>query len=161
MEREGFPVRVDSIAAYYNCSMRFEINLYTAGMPLTGDKDAIYAYENTAIEDLEEYTRFLDSEAVTDQMARAGIAILLASPIKDLSELIGDTKFNYRAMAEFVVTFVEMASGRYGVGSDATAPNPSGGGKPEYADAKNYEIREVEIKEKTENEEEINKQYHK
>lgn len=149
MERTVFPMKDEKAESYYNCSMRFEINLYTIGKPLKDEKGMVYAYENTAVEDLEEWIRFLASEAIIDRMANAGITILLDSPIHDLSELIYDMKFNYRAMAEFIVTFVEKATGRYGLEGITILPNSSGGRTLEYIQAKTYEIKEIEIKEET------------
>lgn len=148
LERSSFPITSESGINYYNYSMLFEINLYTVGKLITGTS----AYENTAIDDLEEFVRFLDSETITDKIAQSNICIQLNSPINDLSELIGDTKFNYRSMAEFIVTFTGKAEGRYGVAGAATIPNSSGGGNADYAEAETYEIKEVEIKEEIENE---------
>ncbi len=148
VERSALPIANDVGENYYNYSMIFEINLYTIGKPIAGTS----AYENTAIEDLEEFVRFLDSEEITDKTVQADICIQLNSAINDLSELIGDAKFNYRAMAEFMVTYTGKAGGRYGVGGAAVIPNSSGGGDTSYAEAETFEIDEIEIKEDTENE---------
>lgn len=135
----------------YNYEFLFEVNLYTAGKKVkAGNK--VY-YENTAMEDLEEFIRFLDSEEITDQLAQKNVTIICNLPIRDLSELIGDTKFNYRSMCEFTVSFVQAAAGRYGIAGQGV-PNPSGGGLTEFTEAETPVIETVEIKEGGNNDEE-------
>jgi hypothetical protein len=131
---------------YYNYTFTFAINLYTLGKEIKLNGASTGAYENTAVEDLEEFIRFLDSDEITDLLADKGVTIVLNPPIRDLSELIGDTKFNYRSMAEFSVTFVGTADGRYGVMGDV-APNSSGGGSEEFAEAEISAITNVIIQE--------------
>lgn len=137
----------DGIHRYYNYSLTFEVNLYTDGRELTEDGEGIGAYENTAVEDLEEFVRFLDSEEMTDELARHGVTILVEPPIRDLSELIGDIRFQYRAMAEFTVSFMGASDGRYGISGNKVVPNPSGGGTIEMAEAVDEFIEEAEINE--------------
>lgn len=134
---------------YYNYSFRFEINLYTVGKKV--EVDGATYYENTAVEDLEEFVRYLDSENVTNQLADKNVAIVLNPPIRDLSELIGDVKFNYRSMAEFTVTFIGTADGSYGVYGTKNIPNPSGGGLEKFAEGETFPIENVEIQEDTDN----------
>ncbi|MCD7826347.1 MAG: hypothetical protein LUH14_10370 [Clostridiaceae bacterium] len=148
LNRSGFPLLDDDgECRYYNYSFTFEINLYTVGkeIQVTGGGTA---YENTAVEDMEEFIRFLDSDGMTDRLVEKDVTIVMNPPIRDLSELIGDTKFNYRSMAEFTVTFAGTASGTYGV-ADSTVPNSSGGGMEEFAEVETYAIDEVIIKEET------------
>ena len=150
LNRSLFPLSDDEgTHKYYNYSFTFEINLYTVGKPVKDDSEKVLYYENTAVEDLEEFVRFLDSEEITDELAKKNVTIVINPPVRDLSELIGDTKFNYRSMAEFTVTFVGLADGRYGVSGNKMVPNPSGGGLKEFTEAENSVIEEVIIKEET------------
>lgn len=133
---------------YYNYDFTFEINLYTVGRQVkTGG--AVYC-ENTAVEDLEEFIRFLDSDEITDELAEKNVTIVMNPPIRDVSELIGDTKFNYRSMCEFTVSYAGLADGRYGV-SNSEAPNPSGGGSEDFTNADGYVIEDVIIQEEYKN----------
>lgn len=148
LERSLFPLSDDENEhKYYNYTFNFEINLYTVGKKINGDGTGVVAYENTAVEDLEEFVRFLDSRAITDELSIKEVTIILASPIRDLSELIGDTKFNYRSMAEFTVAYTGLADGEYGVSGSLSVPNSSGGGTKEMAEAETSAIETVEIKE--------------
>lgn len=132
---------------YYNYDFTYEINLYTVGRKVsTGSR--VY-YENTAVEDLEEFVRFLDSEEITNELERKNVTIVFNPPVRDLSELIGDTKFHYRSMCEFTVSFVGMADGAYGVFGSKSVPNPSGGGLKEFTEAETPGIEEVMIQEES------------
>lgn len=130
---------------YYEYSFTFEMNLYTIGKELKVNGAGIGAYENTAVEDLEEFIRFLDSEAITNELTQKGLSVFLNPPIRDLSELIGDTKFNYRSMAEFTVAFVGCADGMYGVWGDRADPNASGGGAAEFFETAIEPVEYVDI----------------
>lgn len=147
LERSQFPIANDEGDNYYNYSMTFEINLYTKGKEVKAE-GGIY-YENTAMEDLDEFIRFLDSPKISDITSEKNVAIVFNPPIRDLSDLIGDTKFNYRSMAEFTVSFTDKASGEYGVHNKTVVPNPSGGGTLGYAGAVIEPIESVEIEEDT------------
>lgn len=130
---------------YYNYSFGFEINLYTTGKEIEIDGTVTGAYENTAVEDLEEFTRFLDSDEMTDQLSEQGITIIMNPPVRDLSDLIDDIKFNYRAKVDFTVSFIGKADGRYGVSGNKEFHNPSGGGTEKYSKAKDLYIKKVKV----------------
>lgn len=145
LERSAFPIVDEAGDNHYNYSMIFEMNLYTVGKQVRiGDQSY---YENTAVEDLDEFVRFLDSEGITELTEKNNVAILKKSPIRDLSELIGDAKFNYRSMVEFVVSWTDKASGKYGIQNRPNVPNSSGGGMKEYVEAEIYVIEKVIIEE--------------
>lgn len=143
LERSLFPVTNDEGNSCYNYSMIFEINLYTNGKEVKAGDETYY--ENTAVEDLDEFVRFLDSPKITDIASEKGVTIVLNPPIRDVSGLIGDTKFNYRSMAELAVTFMDEAPGGYGVHNKTVVPNPSGGGTLGYAGAVIEPIESVAV----------------
>lgn len=147
VERNRFPIVDDEGEKWYSYSFVLEINLYTVGKAINVEGGTMY--ENTAVEDLEEFIRFIDSDGISDLTQKKNITIMQNAPIRDLSELIGDTKFNYRSMTEFVVTFTDKVSGEYGV-QNKTSPNPSGGGTAEFSEAETYNIEKVVIKEEIE-----------
>lgn len=150
LNRSAFPLADDEREhRYYNYDFTFEINLYTAGREVKAGSGR--CFENTAVEDLEEFVRYLDSDEITEELAERNVTIVMNPPIRDLSELIGDTKFNYRSMCEFTVSYAGMADGKYGVSGGQTAPNPSGGGMKEFAEAETYAIEEIRIQEETDN----------
>lgn len=146
VERNRFPIVDDEGEKWYSYSFVLEINLYTVGKSVKVEGVGTI-YENTAVEDLEEFIRFVDSDGINDLTQNKNITIMQNAPIRDLSELIGDTKFNYRSMTEFIVTFTDKVSGEYGVQNKTKIPNPSGGGTIEFSQAETYGIKKVVIKE--------------
>ncbi|WP_313579957.1 hypothetical protein [Lacrimispora sp.] len=147
-----FPCHDEAGDRYYPCSTIAEINLYTKGRPRTVAEGVTGNYENTATSDLMEFVKFLESGEIQNRIAAANMDIQLNPPIRDLTELLNDSKYRYRAMAEFTVSYMEKASGRYGVSDCMYIPNYSGGNTREFTAASQYEIKEVEVKEDVDNE---------
>lgn len=133
---------------FYPCSTLLEINLYTKGKAVTVAENVTGNYANTAASDLQDFFNYLDSEEIVDKLAAHGMDISLEPPVRDLTNLQNDSKYRYRAMAEATVSFSQEANGRYGIGG-MDAPNASGGGSAEMADATSGVIEEVEISEET------------
>lgn len=150
LERSLFPLKDDEGEhRYYNYAFTLEMNLYTIGKEIEVNGTPTGSYENTALEDIEEFIRYLDSEEITDKLSDKEISVVLNPPIRDLSEIIGSTKFNYRSMCEFSVTFVGLADGLYGVQGSKMIPNSSGGGLETFADTEMPAIENVIIQEET------------
>lgn len=150
LNRSAFPLMDDEAEhRFYNYDFTFEINLYTVGKKTAAGNSSYY--ENTAVEDLEEFVRFLDSDGISEELAGKNVTIVFMPPIRDLSELIGDTKFNYRSMCEFTVSYTGSADGVYGVAGAAMVPNSSGGGLKEFTEAESSVIEEILIQEDTDN----------
>lgn len=144
------PIRdEESGAFFYPCSTLLEVNLYTMGKPITIAQGVTGNYENTAQDDLMEFIKFLESERVLDLLEQYNLDIQLIPPIRDLTELMNETKYRYRAMAELTISYMEVAEGGYGISNMPNIPNFSGGGNPELADVETYEIEEIEIEEES------------
>ena len=136
LNRSAFPLSDDEREhRYYNYDFTFEINLYTVGREVKAGNSSYY--ENTAVEDLEEFIRFLDSDGITEELAKKDVTIVMNPPI--------------RSMCEFTVSYVGLADGKYGVLESKAVPNPSGGGKKEFAEVETYAIEEIKIQEETDN----------
>ena len=84
LNRSAFPLSDDEREhRYYNYDFIFEINLYTVGREVKAGNSNYY--ENTAVEDLEEFIRFLDSDGITEELAKKDVTIVMNPPIRDLS----------------------------------------------------------------------------
>lgn len=147
VNRTSFPVDDGDGRRVYQAKTTWEVNLYTKGQPITVGEGVTGNYANTAVSDLTEFTVFLDSESVVDIIAGYGMDVTLMPPVRDLTNLQNDSKYRYRAMAEFSVSYVQEADGPYGTGGMPLVPNSSGGGTKEMADAVSETIEEVEITE--------------
>lgn len=146
VQRTAFPIINEDGSRYYPCSTVAEINLYTKGKAVTVKENATGNFANTAVSDLMDFFNFVESDIVTDHLAGNGMDITLIQPVRDLADLQNDSRYRYRAMAEATVSFAMEADGPYGVGGMA-APNSSGGGTSEMAEAVFDTIEEVEITE--------------
>lgn len=133
--------------SYYMCNTVLEINLYTRGreVRIGGDEDCLVNYENTAVSDLMDFVLFLESEAILDKISEYNLDIQLIPPVRDLTELMNDSKYRYRSMAEFTVSFILESSGRFGVSGMEQIPNSSGGGSEELADSTTENIENIII----------------
>lgn len=129
----------------YNCDTMLEINLYTKGKKVSSGKNTTASYVNTATSDMMDFCNFLESEFGTNYLSSRDLTILLSPPIRDLSDLENDSKYRYRSMAEFQVSFVEIADGLYGVSNMQKAPNSSGGGSEDMVSETIEKIEDIEI----------------
>lgn len=145
LQRNAFPIFKDDFTRYYLCSVTAEINLYTQGKKIETKGNALANYANTAISDMTDFFNYLESEIITDMLAGKGIDISLIPPVRDLSELLNDSRYRYRAMAEATISFALEADGMYGISGMAAAPNSSGGGTQEMVDIDYVPIEEAEI----------------
>lgn len=150
ISRTRFPIVEDDGRRYYPCSTILEINLYTKGKPVAKEENVTGNFMNTATSDLNDFFNFLESEEVTDRIAEKGMDISLMPPIRDLTGLQNDSMYRYRAMAEAVVSFVQEADGRYGIGGMPDLPNFSGGGTAGMAVEEVEEIERIELTETAE-----------
>ncbi len=150
--RYAFPVEDGEGRRCYHCSTTAEVNLYTKGRRITGGEGQTGNCINTAVADLMEFSNFLESVAMVNFFSKEGIDVSLKPPVRDLTALQNDSKYRYRAMAEYDITFVMEAGGYYGLSGMSSTPNSSGGGTEEMAAEPIGTIEEAEITERKEEE---------
>ena len=123
---------------HYDCTV--DMNIYTAGEKLRGP-----IHKNTAMEDMLDFIDFMESVDTTDLLMEQDLCMILVNgSVRDISELINDARYRYRSFAQFIVSFTDKSEGIYGQ-NGKTAPNASGGGKPEYIDPETQYFETVEI----------------
>ena len=116
------------------------VNLFTRGKKvLQGSDTAIW--EDTSENDMMEFLNFVNSDWFIQWENSKNIYIRPEGPIRNLSALTNDINWEYRAMAEFMVAYTEIAEGATTVWSQ----NPSGGGSQELADITNGWFDHVHI----------------
>lgn len=144
INKQTFANKSDGIT-YWEMKATVSMNIYTQGKEVSVG-DSSY-YENSAQDDLMDFIKFMESDGSTEILSNKNISIMLKdNSIKDLSMLLNDTTYRYRAYAEFDVTFTDEQSGVRGQELVEVVPNSSGGGKVEYVKGEYY-IEEAEIKE--------------
>ncbi len=120
---------------YYPSSMKLEVQLFTNGHQLSNG-----GMENTAVGDLTDYVNYMTSKLMVTEFGRHDLTVLKAGPVQDISTIINDTNYEYRAMVEFDVSFT-MASVGYGgildessIKTDEPDPDHPGEVLPPYID---------------------------
>jgi hypothetical protein len=146
------------VFAAYPSETMLQVDLFTKGNPVSTSTGKYN--ENTAAGDLLDFVNFLDSPATVEWSNKHDIGIMLNSGVQDLSEVINDSQWQYRAMVELRVTFTQWAAEYNGllsessivfddngqpVGVDAInwTPTASGGGTQDLADATTGSFEEV------------------
>lgn len=130
-------------AATYNASIPIEINLYTKGMQIGSNASTMPSMVNTALEDLMQFVVYLHSPFALNKMEKLDMCMLLNGQVQDLSGLLDDNRYEYRAMAEINVTFLLNFYGAY----NTIEKTSSGGGSDELINAKTGWFESAEIEE--------------
>jgi hypothetical protein len=145
----------------YPSEVSVQIDLFTQGKAVSiPGKDN--HYENTALNDLIDFINYLDSVSALEWSDENDISISLLNGAQDLSEVVNDSQWQYRAMAEINVSFTQWtaeyngilsetsiifdgAGNPVGVNSENWKPTASGGGSQELADESTGFFEEAEI----------------
>lgn len=101
-------------ASFYPTTMMVQIDLYTIGRKIEIAKGITPVMENTAAEDLLAFVSFLNSEYVIQYCHNKDISIVVPNTVQDLTDLINDTNYEYRAMVEIELRFTTVAIGYTG-----------------------------------------------
>ena len=104
---DGYPV------SFYPSTMQVQIDLFTLGNKKELKKD-VYVMENTAENDMLLFFNFLNSPYAVRYCNEHDIAIVLNNSVQDLTGIINDTEYEFRAMLEFEVRFTQLAVGDTG-----------------------------------------------
>lgn len=131
--RQGHPVKL------YHSHAMLDINLYTPGgmgKAVPGMRPRV---ENTAVNDMQDFMSYMDSDYAMALLDAADVTVLPEGPTMDVSELIDSTQYEYRAMQQFTVEFIQNAAGVAGIVHIPARPasgNPpvDPGGEPDPPD---------------------------
>ena len=125
----------------------FSVELFTHGRKMT-DEDGDSYFINTAMDDLSDFVSYMLSPYADDVYERHNISLRTEGDILDTSAVL-DSDYEYRAMQEFAVEFMQEARGYAGISHDNWEPTPSGGGTADLAskEISDIDCRSIEIKE--------------
>lgn len=129
------------------------VNLFTLGKPTRAGAGKVATRINTALHDLSSFVNFLDSEYALAYMEEENLQIMPQGSTQDISELLDNTQYEYRAVQEFTIEFMQEVYGWAGVrtGEDFQSTD-SGGGTEELADLITGWTDDVEIEGRNANE---------
>lgn len=119
----------------YPCEAMLEMQAYTKGRSLRIPGYSHTTPTNTAIGDLMEFVKYIGSPYFLNKTEKLGVSVLTASPIRDLTGLLNNNKYEYRAMLELQVGYIADAMGMAGItpSSGEFAQTATGGGTEELA----------------------------
>lgn len=139
----------EEVCRRYLCSAQITVNLYTQGRkPPTSPGMTAPPSRNTAVSDMQHFLCFLDSDEGQDFLAEHNLCILAQGNTLDVSALLNESKYEYRALQEFTVEFVDEVIGHAGITlpkGEVFKPTPSGGGTKEQAESETGWFHEVEL----------------
>lgn len=102
---DGCPV------AFYPATIAIQVDLFTNGKQTEVAPGFTPVIENTAEDDLIGFADFLNSGFVVEWCRERDIAIIVPNTVNDLTGLITDTNYEFRAMLELMVCFTMEAVG--------------------------------------------------
>lgn len=129
----------------YESNIQLTIDLFTHGWPIE-EEGVTVAYENTALEDMLEFENYLNSQYVTDLCHAQDTAIIIEGESQDLTGIVNDTNYEYRARIIVSLRFIQKAIGYAGV-EGGRIPTSTGGGTEWLASQDGGYFEDVEIEE--------------
>lgn len=133
----------DDPTGYIPSTTILTVDLFTHGERVV-DEDGYSFFVNTAVDDMNDFLNYLSSPHVDDMCNGLNIAIRPEGNVKDTSAVL-DNDYSFRAMQEFVVSFVQKTKGYAGISRENWKPTPSGGGTAELANKEMTTIEKVII----------------
>lgn len=162
--------------AFYPATIPIQVDLFTHGLQKEVALGFTPIVENTAEDDMLGFADFLNSDFAVQWCHERDIAVVVPNTVEDLTGLINDTNYEFRAMLELVVYFTMTAIGYTGTlapesikvqedpGGEETpggpetgesvtlepviTVSPSGGGNEELAEQEDGYFSNVEINDK-------------
>lgn len=163
---DGHPV------SYYPTTMMLQVDLYTKGAPVKVAPGHQVPMENTALNDMLDFSNFIGSEYFVDWSSQKDIALIPTGDVRDTTSLINNIGYQFRSTLELSLRFTQKAVGYTGIldpdsikhgtpegeaSGDDDAPDvyiepefeqsPSGGGTNDLAEQITGFFTEAEIKE--------------
>jgi len=103
-----------------------QVDLFTTGRKLNDTPGVTSSNLNTAVSDLTAFLNYIGSQAVTDWCDKHDVAIA-TNMVRNLTGVVSDTSWDYRAMTELEISFTQTAVGHAGVMFDNGVPFHSSG----------------------------------
>ena len=132
-------------AAFYPASAMIQIDLFTNGSQTEVAEGFTPIAENTAQDDLLGFASFLNAAYAADWCEKHDIAIIVPNTVQDMTGLIHDTSYEFRAMMEITVYFTMTAIGYTGTLSPTSVKHITIGedGKPHEYEGGNIQADDV------------------
>lgn len=99
---------------YYLSKVAVTVENFTHGRPLKDGLGNVYAYENMAEDDMLSFADFLNSEYVLNWCHKNDVSITIEGDVQDMTGLVNDSNYEYRARLNLSFYFVQYAVGAAG-----------------------------------------------
>lgn len=147
--RGSFPpqrMQQDQNVSFYPSFLKIQVDLYTRGGTLSLEGQTTPIMENTALNDLVEFSNFLGSHYFLEWCWEKNITLLPVNQVMDTTHLLGTRDFQFRATMEVKLNFTDEVKGYTGLHpKKVPLPSASGGGSMELATKELGFFKEVEI----------------
>ena len=110
------------MVGYYESRMSITIDLFTHGNPIT--EDGITVYENSAVDDMLSFADYINSDFVTRWCYLNDIAILIDGDAQDLTGVINERNYEYRARMNVMFYFLQYTVGDAAVARESSIRFP-------------------------------------
>lgn len=125
--RPNYMVVDGYLVGMYGSFVRVDIDLFTHGSPVVyHTNSAVFDHENTAVEDLSAFEDYLNSEYVLNWQDIHSVAVQVEGEIQDLSGIINETTYEYRARMTVRLSYTSYATEHAGVLSEDSVVYPTG-----------------------------------
>ena len=112
----NYSVVNEELIGYYESRMSITIDVFTHGAAVINDSNGRTAgIDNTSMNDLLSFMDYLNSQYVTEWSHKHDISILLDSDPQDITGLINDTTYEYRARLTLSLYFTQTVVGHAAV----------------------------------------------
>lgn len=100
--------------SFYPATMLIQIDLFTHGRKKVLKRGQTPVLENTAEDDMLAFADFLNSDFAIQWCHERDLSVLVPDTVEDLTDLINDTNYAYRARMELQIGFTMTAIGYTG-----------------------------------------------
>lgn len=111
-------------------SISYTVDLFTDGVPVFDETGEFWRHANTAVNDLTLFMDYLDSFHCLDILNTINATVLAETDAQDLTGIVADSNYEFRARAEFRFYFTAPAIGQAGIASSDSIVWPTEDGKP-------------------------------
>lgn len=125
--------------SFYPATMPIQIDLFTHGRKKVLKPGQTPIMENTAEDDMLAFADFLNSDFAVQWCHERDLSIVISNTVEDLTDLINDTNYEYRAMIEVQVGFTMTAIGYTGVMAPESVKHSGVTVDPDTGEQKPYE----------------------
>lgn len=112
---------------FYPSRLSVDVDLFTNGRPVM-ENGAAVAYEDCAVEELAAFSSFLQSTRAVEWCASKDIAVQVNGDLQDMTGILNENSYDYRARMSLQLYFTQAAIGRAGIlDEDSLVFNPDSG----------------------------------